>query len=87
MEDNEETINLGSKAMVDNTLSKNIERVFAIGEKDRKALEQYVKTINRIDDFFEYANESKSDRLFIHKQLDILTLNLKKIYNSSKSND
>ena len=39
--------------------------------------EEYQKTINKIDDFFEYANESESDRLFVHGKLDDLTVSLK----------
>ena len=43
----------------------------------RRQLQEYQKTVNQIDDFFEYANESKSDREFIHKKLDALTVALK----------
>lgn len=49
-------------------------------ETAEQALEEYRNTINRIDDFFEYANESKKDRKFIHEQLDSLTKRLQKIY-------
>jgi hypothetical protein len=66
--------------MSDHTLSENVARVFAISEKDKKALEEYKKAINKIDDFFEYANESKKDREFIHGVLDNLTGKLAKIY-------
>ena len=72
--------------MADSTLSKNIARIFAEGEKNKKVLKAYIHTINRIDDFFEYSNESKKDREFIHEQLDKLTEQLTKIYNSEKSN-
>jgi len=37
----------------------------------------YMKAINRIDDFFEYRNESKKDREVVHKILDALTVELK----------
>ena len=43
----------------------------------RRQLQEYQRTINQIDDFFEYANESKSDREFIHMKLDGLTVALK----------
>jgi len=33
----------------------------------------YQKTINRIDDYFEYTNESKSDREEVHTILARLT--------------
>lgn len=41
-------------------------------------LEHYIKAINKIDDHFEYANESLKDRAFIHKVLAELTENLSK---------
>lgn len=44
--------------------------------RERKKLHAYQATINRIDDFFEYSNESKSDRKFIHEQLNKLTNSL-----------
>ncbi len=49
-------------------------------DKNKLALNEYRKTINTIDDFFEYTNESKRDRAFIHATLGNLTLNLVKIY-------
>jgi len=51
-----------------------------MADKDEKALEAYKKTINKIDDWFEYMNESKKDREFIHTELDKLTEKLKLIY-------
>jgi len=42
-------------------------------------LEAYQKAINKIDDYFEYANESKSDRERIHKILAELTADLLEI--------
>jgi len=39
----------------------------------------YQKTINRIDDYFEYTNESKSDRKEVHAILARLTEFLTKI--------
>jgi hypothetical protein len=47
-------------------------------------LNAYQRTINRIDDFFEYANESDSDREFIHKQLEHLTDALQHIQESEE---
>lgn len=41
-------------------------------------LEHYVKAINKIDDHFEYSNESLKDRAFIHKVLAELTESLSK---------
>jgi len=49
-------------------------------DKEKAALEEYKKTINRIDDWFEYMNESKKDREFIHAELDRLASKLTKIY-------
>ena len=48
-------------------------------EKLKKQREAYQHALNKIDDFFEYANESKKDREFIHGVLDNLTLKLSKI--------
>lgn len=66
--------------MTDHTLSETVARVFAIGEKDKAVLEAYKKAVNRIDDFFEYANESVSDRKYVHEVLDKLTKELVEIY-------
>lgn len=43
----------------------------------RRQLQEYQRTVNMIDDFFEYASESVSDRKFIHAKLDALTVSLK----------
>lgn len=51
-----------------------------MSDKEKLALKAYKKTINKIDDFFEYTNESKKDRAFIHLTLDNLTNALMKIY-------
>ena len=51
-------------------------------DKEKAILEEYKKAINRIDDFFEYANESEKDREFIHGVLDNLTDKLTKIYST-----
>lgn len=53
-----------------------------IENKNKKALDAYRDTINRIDDFFEYRNESKKDRKFIHEQLDKLSEKMEKIYSN-----
>lgn len=50
--------------------------------KDKQALKEYIKTINKIDDWFEYSNESKKDREWINSTLDELTSKLKTIYHS-----
>ncbi len=67
--------------IVDHTLSKTVEKVFARSQKDTQALEEYRNTINKIDDFFEYANESTKDRQKIHELLDKLAAKLRTIYN------
>jgi len=56
-----------------------------MNDKEEKALEAYKTTINRIDDWFEYANESKKDREFIHGELDKLTAKLTKIYETRRT--
>lgn len=61
-------------------MSKKPSTAGQISHKDKEALETYKHTINRIDDWFEYSNESKKDREFIHKQLDALTKRLGRIY-------
>jgi len=58
-----------------------------MNDKDAKALEAYKHTINRIDDWFEYMNESEKDREFIHLQLDKLMERLTKIYNSGNTGE
>lgn len=47
-------------------------------------LECYQKAINKIDDYFEYANESKLDRERVHKILADLSANL---VNSKEQSD
>lgn len=44
-----------------------------------KQREAYQIAVNRIDDFFEYSNESKKDREFIHGVLGTLTKTLSNI--------
>ncbi len=72
---------LGNGDEVDHSLSDKVATIFAQSNRTSEALDQYRKTLNRIDDFFEYANESKKDREFIHMQLDALNERLLKIYN------
>jgi hypothetical protein len=48
-------------------------------DKLKKKLSAYQEAVNKIDDFFEYANESKSDRERVHEILDNLTLKLSTI--------
>ncbi len=67
--------------IVDHTLSKTVGKIFARSQKDTQALEEYRNTINKIDDFFEYANESTKDRQKIHELLDKLAAKLRTIYN------
>lgn len=43
-----------------------------------KFLNAYIKAVDKIQDHFEYANESVKDRAFIHKVLAELTENLSK---------
>lgn len=47
---------------------------------DKARLEVYQKAINSIDDFFEYRNESQSDRIYVRNILDNLTKQLQNIY-------
>ena len=51
------------------------------GEIDRlkKHREAYAKAVNQIDDYFEYSNESVSDRKRVYEILDNLKLNLSTI--------
>ena len=45
----------------------------------KKRMEAYQEAINKIDDWFEYANESAKDREKVHEILDNLTLKLSTI--------
>lgn len=45
-------------------------------------LQAYIKAINKIDDYFEYANESLKDRAYVHKVLAELTEELIKVSKS-----
>jgi len=45
----------------------------------KSQLDLYKKAVNRIDDYFEYRNESKADREMVYKILDDLTKNLKEL--------
>jgi hypothetical protein len=49
-------------------------------EKALQAIQAYRACINRIDDYFEYSNESVKDRKMVHKALADLTNNLMVIY-------
>jgi len=51
------------------------------GEEPNSPLNAYMEAINEIDDFFEYANESRTDRKRVHEILGRLTEKLVKIYN------
>lgn len=48
-------------------------------DKLKKQLVAYQEAVNKIDDWFEYANESKADREKVHEILDHLTLKLSTI--------
>ena len=48
-------------------------------EKLKKQLIAYQEAVNKIDDWFEYANESAADREKVHEILDNLTLKLSTI--------
>lgn len=43
------------------------------------ALDAYQQAINRIDDYFEYINESAKDRAYVHSVLERLTTALKEL--------
>lgn len=45
--------------------------------KTTQQLTAYQIAVNQLDDFFEYMNESKSDRAQVHQILDNLTKKLK----------
>lgn len=77
-----EKFNSGNTA--DHSLSARIGEMFDVGNRNTEALHAYEKTINKIDDFFEYANDSKKDRTFIQEQLDILCNKLQVIYHITK---
>ena len=49
-------------------------------EDVEQAIQAYRACINRIDDYFEYSNESVKDREMVHKALADLTNNLVEIY-------
>lgn len=48
--------------------------------KTDKALKAYQNAINKIDDYFEYSNESERDKAVVRAHLAELTQNLKAIY-------
>lgn len=50
-----------------------------------KYLEAYQRAINRIDDYFEYTNESAKDKQFVRSVLNQLTNNLKTISSEQKA--
>ena len=47
--------------------------------KEQTMLIAYMRTIDQIDDYFEYRNVSIEDREFVHKTLDSLTEKLAEI--------
>ena len=47
--------------------------------QSQKVLEAYAKAINKIDDYFEYRNESKVDRDFVHVVLAKLEADIRKV--------
>lgn len=66
------------------SITEPLEREITKLVKQRDA---YMRAINRIDDFFEYANESISDRKRVYSILDNLTLRLTMIGDSEKIKD
>lgn len=44
-----------------------------------KTLTAYIKTINELDDYFEYRCESKKDRAFVYKTIENLSRELQRI--------
>lgn len=46
----------------------------------------YQQTINRIDDYFEYSNQSAEDKLFVRAQLAKLTNTLREIHVPTPTN-
>lgn len=62
----------------DITLAVLVSRIEDL-QKECQNLKPYRNAINRIDDYFEYANESLKDREFIHNQLDAITEHLQRI--------
>lgn len=49
-----------------------------------KLLRCYQEAINKIDDYFEYRNESLRDREYVHKVLEQLTEDIAKEREESK---
>lgn len=46
----------------------------------QKMLECYQRTINDIDDYFEYTRESRKDASYVYNKLDNLSNNLKNVF-------
>jgi len=69
----------GEYSVPDNDIQNLKIAMAATGIQPEDLLELYIKAVNRIDDFFEYANESKSDRLFIKNVLNRLTADIAKL--------
>lgn len=78
------TIEKVGDMLVEDLFQENAAKQESQFTQSEQAFEEYRKTINRIDDFFEYANESKKDRVFIQEQLDSLTKRLGKIYRTKE---
>ena len=53
-----------------------IEEIISTLNKKEHQLQVYRNSMNEIDDYFEYRNESASDREFIHEVLHELCLDL-----------
>ena len=47
--------------------------------RQKELVTAYQKTINRIDDYFEYSNNSIGDRQYVHELLADLSKKLKQI--------
>ena len=52
-------------------------------EKTQKWLDCYMSAINKIDDYFEYTNESQRDKKYVREVLSELTLALAETVNDA----
>jgi len=69
----------GEYSVPDNDIQNLKIAMASPGIQPEDLLKLYIKAVNRIDDFFEYANESKSDREFIKTVLNKLTADIAKL--------
>ena len=60
-------------------VDKLIEEIKQAESKNETLLQQreaFCKAINKIDDYFEYSNESKQDKEFVYGVIDNLSMKL-----------